>query len=143
MLGALALVTVIVADTMLHEKPGQPYDRIESRYNVQVLRTIDDYRYLMRDSDGTIYHAIFCPNYEPMFDAGMTLEVLTFEDRGDCWDIRRPHSYTIMRDRNGYAIKEKFYYDESQAPVSKGPATERPTFGPAAPAQAPQPAGSH
>lgn len=110
--GLLALAAVLVADQMMHDKPGPPVDRMETRYNVQVLRTINNYRYLLRDEDGTIYYGIFCENFEPQFDAGMTLNSLTFEDRGDCWDIRRPHSYIIRRDHDGYAIKEHFVYAE-------------------------------
>lgn len=132
----MSLATVLVVDMIMHDKPGVPIDRFETRYNVQVLRTINDYRYLMRDSDGSIYHAIFCENYEPQFDTGETLAVLTFEDRGDCWDIRRPHSYTILRDQHGYAIREKFTYDQSKTPIAKrseGPSS----VGPATPIQAP------
>jgi len=143
MLGALALVTVVVADTIIHEKPTQPRDRFETRYDVQVLRTIDDYRYLLRDSDGTIYHGIFCSNYEPQFDAGMTLDRLTFEDRGDCWDIRAPHSYIIRRDQNGYALREKFAYDQARPETSASTRTNRPTIGTIGPNETSQSPGSH
>ena len=143
LLGVMCLMTVVVADRIIHDGPGEPVDRFETRYNVQVLRTISDYRYLMRDTDGTIYHAIFCENYEPQFDAGETLVVLTFEDRGDCWDIRRPHSYTILRDRNGYVVREKFAYDDTKTPVTQGSAGAGRSLGPATATQTPESSGSH
>jgi hypothetical protein len=108
----LAIATVWLIEDMRTRKPGPPIDELVTRYNVQVLRTINDYRYLMRDEDGTIFHAIFCTNYEPQFDAGMTLNMLHYVDRGDCWDIRRPNSYTIRRDSNGMATREHFLYAE-------------------------------
>jgi len=112
-------MTVWLADIIIGQKPGPPNAETYTRYNVQVLRTINDYKYLMRDEDGTIFHAIFCENFEPQFDAGMTLNMLSYADRGDCWDIRKINSYVIRRDRNGYAVREHFIYDEPRQGTQK------------------------
>ena len=121
-LSAILIIAIVwFIDDIWRQRPGPPNDEYVTRYNVQVLRTINDYKYLMRDADGTIFHAIFCTNYEPQFDAGMTLNMLRYMDRGDCWDIRRQNSYTIRRDKNGIAVRENFQYEEPRRGTAETP----------------------
>ena len=93
---------MLIADMIIEQKPGAPLSETVLMRNVHVLRTIDSYTYLMKSEEGTVFHAHFCTNYEPQFDGGMILDVLQYEDRGDCWDIRRTHpAYLIRRKPNG------------------------------------------
>ena len=103
----IAGITVFMADIIINQRPNTPLAETVLMHNVHVLRTIDDYHYLMKTEDGIVFHAHFCSTYEPQFDGGMILDVLQFEDRGDCWDLRRTHpAYLIRRDHNGRIIKE-------------------------------------
>lgn len=50
--------------------------------------------------------ATFCSDYKPQFEAGSTLKLLRYEDRGACWGLTNDHTgYLITRDTNGRAIK--------------------------------------
>ena len=50
--------------------------------------------------------ATFCPDYEPQFEPGSTLDLLRYEDRGSCWGLRSDYAgYLIRRDQNGHALK--------------------------------------
>lgn len=91
-----------------------PSGEVIIHYRVHVLRTLDSYNYLLRDDESKYpYHAHFCANLEPMFDGRMILEILKYEDRGDCWDIRNTHpAYLIRRDsKTGKPFLEEPYVE--------------------------------
>jgi len=58
------------------------------------------------DSVGKIrFLATFCADYAPQFEAGSTLRLLRYEDRGACWGLTSEHAgYLIERNSNGQAI---------------------------------------
>jgi hypothetical protein len=84
-----------------------PHPRpIQTLRNVKVLRTLSEYEYSLQESDGTVIMVRFCTDYEPQFDAGMTLTLLNYQDRGNCWSLLDLHpKYTILRDDTGKVIK--------------------------------------
>jgi len=47
----------------------------------------------------------FCSDYTPQFEAGSTLKLLRYEDRGACWGLTSGYAgYLIERDQHGQAI---------------------------------------
>ena len=61
------------------------------------------------ESAGHIHFlATFCGDYTPQFQAGSTLSLLRYEDRGSCWGLTNEHAgYLIERSNDGKPIKTR------------------------------------
>jgi len=79
---------------------------------IQILERFDAYNYQMRlihvrinSVQTTEFHARFCDDFEPPFSAGETLILLTYYDRGSCWELKdREFGYKFLRDAQGNVV---------------------------------------
>ena len=73
---------------------------------LRVVQRHDAQRFTFAFEDnGQSFTTKLCANYRPQFDSGMTLKVLVYQDRGQCWDIsNRKLGYILARNENGQVI---------------------------------------
>jgi hypothetical protein len=112
----LALITVPV--TIALAKYFSRYPTYELR-EVHVDRQLTEadtgkpgFSYWMTYSSESAGHihflATFCGDYTPQFQAGSTLSLLRYEDRGSCWGLTNEHAgYLIERSADGKPIKTR------------------------------------
>ena len=120
--GAVVIICWLLATSI----PKPPIGEEHALYHVKVLKTFDDYHYCLKDDRGTVFTTHFCEDYEPQFDAGMTLDVLTYDDYGWCWSVRNTHPAYLIHRKNGRIVKEQF---DARSCEDSGPtATTGPTL---------------
>jgi len=113
-------------------KPETHTYQVVKLQNLYVLQDDDKFTYTFQAEDdsneptlhirkGQTLHGTFCPDYEPMFSTGQTLNWLQYEDRHECWSLFDQHpKYLIRRNHDGspnYAGKETANADRSNSPT--------------------------
>lgn len=83
------------------------YNHTYSLHDVRILQhyATDHWRMAVGYQE---FDTVFCPDYKPQFDVGMTLLLLKYEDKGTCWSINNHKlGYIILRDKQGNIILQK------------------------------------
>jgi hypothetical protein len=112
----LALMTVPIAIALAKYFSRYPIYELQNVHvdqqlsSEQIGRT--GFHYWMTYDSESVGHihflATFCSDYTPQFEAGSTLKLLRYEDRGSCWGLNNEHTgYLIVRDENGKAIHSR------------------------------------
>jgi len=98
---ALCCVVIFAVAMSAHRPTAYIYSAPQSYF--RIVERIDDYDFVMqRVSDGKAQIPVvlhFCHDYKPLFEAGMTLQWLAYDDRGSCQSIAATdRGYVIVRD---------------------------------------------
>jgi hypothetical protein len=70
---------------------------VQQFHNVEVIKALGTNGYWF-EIDGTLVYANFCHDlgFEPPFDKGETIKILTVRNMGDCWSLKDMHPAYIM-----------------------------------------------
>lgn len=122
MCAVLAIGTALFVDAAYraNQPVPAPFGEEHALHDLKVLALgKDDFHYEFQDERNNIFWAHFCHDYEPQFAPGMTLNVLTYQDYGECWSVKNTHpAYLIKRDKKGKIIEEDFHA-ERQGPQAR------------------------